>query len=58
MTTLKLPSLPFPLEPAGGPPPGCRILHGALILTAAAGTDLFVDPAARVTRGRCPTPAA
>ena len=45
MATLKLPSLPFPLEPAGNPPPGCRILHGALILTAAAGTDLFVDPA-------------
>ena len=45
VATLKLPSLPFPLEPAGSPPPGCRILHGALILTAAAGTDLFVDPA-------------
>ena len=45
MATLKLPSLPFPLEPAGGPPPRCRILHGALILTAAAGTDLFADPA-------------
>ncbi|HEY6297178.1 MAG TPA: DUF1349 domain-containing protein [Streptosporangiaceae bacterium] len=45
MATLKLPSLPFPLEPVGGAPPRCRILHGALILTAAAGTDLFVDPA-------------
>ena len=45
MAALKLPSLPFPLEPAGSPPPGCRVLHGALILSAAAGTDLFVDPA-------------
>ena len=45
MATLKLPGLPFGLEPAGSPPPGCRILRGALILSAAAGTDLFVDPA-------------
>jgi uncharacterized protein len=44
VVALKLPNLPFPLEPAGTPPPGCRVLHGALILTAAAGTDLFVDP--------------
>jgi regulation of enolase protein 1 (concanavalin A-like superfamily) len=44
VTALKLPGLPFPLEPAGSPPPGCRVLHGALILSAAAGTDLFVDP--------------
>jgi uncharacterized protein len=45
VAALKLPSLPFPLEPAGSPPPGCRVLHGALILSAAAGTDLFLDPA-------------
>jgi len=45
VAALKLPSLPFPLEPAGSPAPGCRILHGALILSAAAGTDMFVDPA-------------
>ena len=45
VAALKLPGLPFPLEPAGSPPPGCRVLHGALILSAAAGTDLFVDPA-------------
>ena len=45
MAALKLPSLPFPLEPAGSPPPGCRVLRGALILSAAAGTDMFVDPA-------------
>jgi regulation of enolase protein 1 (concanavalin A-like superfamily) len=44
VAALKLPGLPFPLEPAGGPPPGCRVLSGALTLTAAAGTDLFVDP--------------
>jgi regulation of enolase protein 1 (concanavalin A-like superfamily) len=54
VATLKLPSLPFPLEPAGGPPPGCRILHGALILTAAAGTDLFVDPAGPGEGGSLP----
>jgi hypothetical protein len=46
VAALKLPSLPFPLEPAGSPPPGCRVLNGALTLTAAAGTDLFIDPAA------------
>jgi uncharacterized protein len=45
VTALKLPALPFPLEPAGSPPPGCRIQHGVLTLTAAAGTDLFADPA-------------
>jgi uncharacterized protein len=45
VAALKLPGLPFPLEPAGHPPPGCRVRHGALILSAAAGTDLFVDPA-------------
>ncbi len=45
VTALKLPGLPFPLEPAGSPPPACRIRHGVLTLTGAAGTDLFVDPA-------------
>jgi regulation of enolase protein 1 (concanavalin A-like superfamily) len=45
VAALKLPGLPFPLEPAGSPPPGCRVLRGALILRAAAGTDMFVDPA-------------
>lgn len=44
MTALKLPSLPFALEPAGSPPPGCRVRGGVLTLTAAANTDLFVDP--------------
>jgi uncharacterized protein len=54
VATLKLPSLPFPLEPAGSPPPGCRILRGALILFAAAGTDLFVDPAGLPEAGPLP----
>ena len=45
VTALKLPDLPFPLEPAGSPPAGCRVRNGVLTLTAAARTDLFVDPA-------------
>ena len=45
MAALKLPSLPFPLEPAGSPPPGCRVRNGVLILRAAAKTDMFADPA-------------
>ncbi len=45
VATLKLPSLPFPLEPAGSPPARCRVQHGVLSLTAAANTDLFIDPA-------------
>jgi uncharacterized protein len=45
VAALKLPSLPFPLEPAGHPPPGCRVRNGALILRAAASTDMFADPA-------------
>ena len=42
---LEAAGLPVALEPAGTPPPGCRIRHGVLTLAAAAGTDLFVDPA-------------
>lgn len=46
MTALKLPGLPFALEPEGSPPPGCRVTNGdTLTLTAAARTDMFVDPA-------------
>jgi regulation of enolase protein 1 (concanavalin A-like superfamily) len=45
VAALKLPGLPFPLEPDGSPPAGCRVQRGALTLTGAAGTDLFVDPA-------------
>jgi regulation of enolase protein 1 (concanavalin A-like superfamily) len=53
MTALKLPSLPFALEPAGSPPPGCRVRSGVLTLTAGPGTDLFVDPG-RVEPGQAP----
>ena len=45
VTALKLPSLPFPLEPAGHPALHCRILHGVLNLRAAPRTDMFLDPA-------------
>ena len=46
MTALKLPGLPFALEPEGNPPPGCRVTNGeTLTLTAAGRTDMFVDPA-------------
>ena len=45
VAALKLPSLPFPLEPAGSPPSGCRLRNGVPTLTAAANTDLFIDPA-------------
>jgi uncharacterized protein len=45
VAALKLPSLPFPLEPTGSPPPGCHVRNGVLILRAAARTDMFADPA-------------
>jgi uncharacterized protein len=45
VAALKLPGLPFPLEPAGSPPSGCRVRNGVLSLIAAANTDLFIDPA-------------
>src|SRR3954449_3374060 len=46
MTALKLPGLPFALEPEGSPPPRCRITNGeTLTLTAAGRTDMFADPA-------------
>ncbi len=45
VAALNLPSLPFPLEPAGSPPAHCRVRHGVPSLTAAANTDLFIDPA-------------
>ena|SRR5579859_1806002 len=45
MTALNLPGLPFALEPAGAPPVSCRVRGGTLELTAAASTDMFVDPA-------------
>jgi len=37
--------LPFPLAAAGNPPIGHDLDGEALVLTGAAGTDLFVDPA-------------
>jgi uncharacterized protein len=44
VAALNLPGLPFPLEPAGTPPMVCRVRSGALVLTGAAGTDMFIDP--------------
>jgi regulation of enolase protein 1 (concanavalin A-like superfamily) len=45
MAPLTIPWLPFPLEPDGHPPPEYRVQADAIVLTAAAGTDMFVDPA-------------
>jgi regulation of enolase protein 1 (concanavalin A-like superfamily) len=45
MTPLQTPWLPFPLEPGGHPPVGYELGPADLTLTAAAGTDMFVDPA-------------
>jgi uncharacterized protein len=45
MTPLTIPSLPFPLTADGQPPVSYQVESGALVLTAAAGTDMFVDPA-------------
>ena len=44
MAALKLPGLPFALEPEGGPPPGVKVLNGALQLISAGSTDMFIDP--------------
>jgi len=45
MAALTIPWLPFPLAPAGQPPVTYKVNADGLALTAAAGTDLFVDPA-------------
>jgi uncharacterized protein len=45
MAALTIPWVPFPLTPEGHPPVAYRIEHDGLVLTAAGGTDLFVDPA-------------
>ncbi|MDR2984462.1 MAG: DUF1349 domain-containing protein [Nocardiopsaceae bacterium] len=45
MVTLTIPCLPFPLAPEGEPPVGYKVEPDGLTLTAAAGTDMFVDPA-------------
>jgi regulation of enolase protein 1 (concanavalin A-like superfamily) len=41
-----LPHLPFPLTPEGAPPCEARLDGERLVLTAAAKTDMFIDPAA------------
>ncbi len=43
--TLTVPWLPFPLRAQGGPACRYQVLAGALELTSAPGTDLFIDPA-------------
>jgi uncharacterized protein len=45
MAALTIPWPPFPLAPAGQPPVTYEVRADGLALTAAAGTDLFVDPA-------------
>jgi len=45
MTMLTVPGLPFALAEEGHPPCRHQVADGALVLTGAAGTDLFVDPA-------------
>ncbi len=45
MAPLTIPSLPFPLTAEGQPPVGYQVESGALVLTAAAATDMFIDPA-------------
>src|ERR1700679_3621760 len=44
VAALKLPGLPFALEPEGGPPPGVRVGNRVLTLISAGGTDMFIDP--------------
>ncbi|HEY6496218.1 MAG TPA: DUF1349 domain-containing protein [Trebonia sp.] len=45
MTELRLPGLPFPLEPSGTPACEARVADGTLTLTAGPKSDLFIDPA-------------
>jgi len=45
MAELTIPGLPFAFLPEGYPPCKYRIEAGALVLTSAARTDMFVDPA-------------
>jgi uncharacterized protein len=56
VVALNLPGLPFALSPEGEPPPGCRVLSGDLILTGAAGTDLFIDPSGADPSGSTDSP--
>jgi len=48
MTSLTLPGIPFALAPDGEPSCGYEYADGVLRMTAAARTDLFVDPAGTV----------
>lgn len=48
MTSLTLPGVPFALVPDGEPACGYEYADGVLRMTAAARTDLFVDPAGTV----------
>ncbi|MGN6793157.1 MAG: DUF1349 domain-containing protein [Streptosporangiaceae bacterium] len=45
MAALTVPWLPFPLTPMGRPPVGYAVEPDGMALRAAAGTDLFIDPA-------------
>jgi regulation of enolase protein 1 (concanavalin A-like superfamily) len=51
---MSVPGLPFALRAAGHPPCASAVRDGALILTGAPGTDLFIDPAG----GDGPAPGA
>ncbi len=44
MTDLRLPGVPFPLEPSGSPACGASQSGETLTLTAGAKSDLFIDP--------------
>jgi uncharacterized protein len=46
VTFLAVPGVPFPLEHSGSPPLEAEVAGGSLKLAAAAGTDMFIDPAA------------
>jgi uncharacterized protein len=45
MDDIRLPGLPFALVPQGDPPCEWEARNGTVVLTGAARTDLFVDPA-------------
>ena len=45
MTTVIVPGIPFPLTPDGSPPCQYQLTAGALALSSAPRTDLFIDPA-------------
>lgn len=53
MTTVIIPELPFSLDQDGSPPCQHVLEGGTLTLTAAAGTDMFIDPS-----GKKPAPDA